>query len=109
MTKHDLPDRLHPSAELYAGEYRAGLLSRREFLTRASALGVSASEVSYQLKRVQINSSGGRADVGHNVQSFRTLGAVGAAMDIATLSIPLADGRSVRGQLAVQFSFEVET
>ena len=43
MTKHDLPDRLHPSAELYAGEYRAGLLSRREFLTRASALGVSAT------------------------------------------------------------------
>ncbi len=63
---------------------------------RMTALGVSASEVSYQLKRVQINSSGGRADVGHNVQSFRTLGAVGAAMDIAALSIPLADGRSVR-------------
>ena len=34
--------RLHPAARLYAQECRDGLLSRREFLTRASALGVSA-------------------------------------------------------------------
>lgn len=34
---------LHPAARLYAEEVRAGTLSRREFLTRASALGVSAA------------------------------------------------------------------
>jgi peptide/nickel transport system substrate-binding protein len=34
---------LHPAAQLYAREYAAGHLSRREFLTRASALGVSAT------------------------------------------------------------------
>jgi len=34
---------LHPAAQLYAREYAAGHLSRREFLTRASALGISAT------------------------------------------------------------------
>ncbi len=38
----------HPAATMYAEEYRAGALSRREFLTRASALGVS-SAVAYGL------------------------------------------------------------
>jgi peptide/nickel transport system substrate-binding protein len=33
---------LHPAARMYAEEVKAGELSRREFLTRASALGVSA-------------------------------------------------------------------
>ena len=33
---------LHPAAQLYARECREGKLSRREFLTRATALGVSA-------------------------------------------------------------------
>ena len=33
---------LHPAARMYAEEVKAGELSRREFLTRASALGMSA-------------------------------------------------------------------
>jgi peptide/nickel transport system substrate-binding protein len=33
----------HPAAEMYAEEYKAGKLSRREFLTRATALGVGAA------------------------------------------------------------------
>ncbi|MCC5992064.1 MAG: ABC transporter substrate-binding protein [Rhodobacteraceae bacterium] len=33
---------IHPAAELYARECRAGQLSRREFMTRATALGVAA-------------------------------------------------------------------
>ncbi|SDD42445.1 ABC transporter substrate-binding protein [Ruegeria marina] len=35
--------RLHPAAEMYAAEYHAGELSRREFLSRATMLGVSAT------------------------------------------------------------------
>jgi len=31
---------LHPAALMYAKEEKAGLMSRREFLTRATALGV---------------------------------------------------------------------
>lgn len=34
---------IHPAARDYADEVAAGSLSRREFLTRATALGVSAS------------------------------------------------------------------
>jgi peptide/nickel transport system substrate-binding protein len=33
----------HPAAEMYAREYAEGKLSRREFLTRSTALGVSAA------------------------------------------------------------------
>lgn len=38
MTKHR---QMHPAAHLYARETRQGLMSRREFLTRATGLGVS--------------------------------------------------------------------
>jgi len=37
-----LGPRLHPAAIMYADEVAAGKLSRREFLTRTTALGVSA-------------------------------------------------------------------
>lgn len=39
---------VHPAAEMYAREYREGAVSRREFLTRSTALGVSAA-VAYGL------------------------------------------------------------
>ena len=39
---------IHPAAQMYAREHMAGQMSRREFLTRASALGV-ASTVAYGL------------------------------------------------------------
>jgi peptide/nickel transport system substrate-binding protein len=32
----------HPVAEMYAEEYKAGKLSRREFLTRSTSLGIGA-------------------------------------------------------------------
>ena len=35
--------RVHPAARMHADEYRAGKISRREFLTRATALGVTAT------------------------------------------------------------------
>ncbi len=34
---------LHPAADMYAQEFKAGKISRREFLTRTTALGVSAA------------------------------------------------------------------
>ena len=40
MTDHQT---IHPAAQMYARECQAGVLSRREFLTRATALGVSAA------------------------------------------------------------------
>jgi peptide/nickel transport system substrate-binding protein len=42
MTKLFTPEKLHPAARAYAQEVSDGTLSRREFLTRATALGTSA-------------------------------------------------------------------
>ena len=39
---HPLTKAAHPGAQLYADECRSGLLDRREFLTRSTALGLSA-------------------------------------------------------------------
>ena len=36
-------DKIHPSARAYADEVKAGTLSRREFLTRATSLGVTTA------------------------------------------------------------------
>ena len=41
MTKHD--KNLHPALGMYAEEHKAGHLSRREFIARTTALGVSAT------------------------------------------------------------------
>jgi peptide/nickel transport system substrate-binding protein len=43
MTKHFAPDSVHPAARMFAEELTAGKLSRREFLTRSTALGLSAT------------------------------------------------------------------
>jgi hydrophobe/amphiphile efflux-1 (HAE1) family protein len=61
-----------------------------------SGLGVTASDVSTQLKKVQQDASGGRGDIGNAIQSVRTLGAVGSAAEIATLDIPLSSGQHVK-------------
>ncbi|HYN76174.1 MAG TPA: efflux RND transporter permease subunit, partial [Lamprocystis sp. (in: g-proteobacteria)] len=63
---------------------------------RMQALGVTAGDVSAQLRRVQQDASGGRGDIGGAVQSVRSLGAVDSVAGIAALDIPLADGRRVR-------------
>ena len=43
MTQTTQTETLHPAAKLYAEEFSAGLMDRREFLTRSTALGVSAA------------------------------------------------------------------
>jgi multidrug efflux pump subunit AcrB len=61
-----------------------------------SGLGVTALEVSSQLKQTQQDASGGRGDIGSAIQSVRTLGAVSNVAELAALDVPLADGRHVR-------------
>ncbi len=43
MIRKVTPDRLHPAVSMYAKETLAGLMDRREFLTRASALGAGTA------------------------------------------------------------------
>lgn len=43
MTHMPRMQRIHPAAKMYAEEFKQGLMDRREFITRATALGVSAT------------------------------------------------------------------
>ena len=52
MTSTNETRRIHPAAIMHAEEFRAGKLDRREFLTRATALGV-ASTVAYGMIGLQ--------------------------------------------------------
>lgn len=61
-----------------------------------TSLGVTASDISTALKSVQIDESGGKADIGGRQQTIRLLGAVSSVDEISALSIPLSGGVSVR-------------
>ncbi len=65
---------------------------------RLQALGATASDVSRALRQVQVESAGGRTDLGGAEQPVRTLATVRSAREIALLEVPLASGRSVRLQ-----------
>ena len=64
--------------------------------SQLAALNLSAAEVSRQLRRVQQQLSGGRAEVGDSRQSLRTLATVGRASELAALDVTFADGRHMR-------------
>lgn len=61
-----------------------------------SALGLSAATVSSQLKSVQSDTSGGRAEIGGGRQGIRTLGAVSSVEELKALAIPLPSGELVQ-------------
>ena len=52
MTSLDNLQRVHPAAKMYAREFKQGLLDRREFLSRTTALGLTAS-AAYMLGGLQ--------------------------------------------------------
>jgi len=60
------------------------------------ALNASAADVSRQLRQIQQEASGGRADIGGAEQSVRTLATVQSAAELAAMDIALSDGRRVR-------------
>jgi len=63
---------------------------------RLLALNITAGEISAQIRRVQQEAPGGRAALGNQEQSIRTLGTVADVEGIAGLTIPLNDGRRIR-------------
>ena len=69
---------------------------------KLQALGVTAADISRTLRQMQIESAGGRTDVGVSEQPVRTLATVKSARDIGLIEIPLAAatpngaGRSVK-------------
>ena len=63
---------------------------------RLQGMGLTAADVSRQLRQVQMESAGGRVDLGQGEQPVRTLATVGDAGALRALPIALPDGRSVR-------------
>ena len=65
---------------------------------RLQALGVTATDVSRTLRQMQLESAGGRTDLGGSEQPVRTLATVRSAQEIGRIEIPLAGGRRVQVQ-----------
>jgi len=63
---------------------------------RLNAYGITAAEVSRQLRAVNVNVPGGKAQVGGQEQSIRTLGGTSSVDTLRAMQITLRDGRSLR-------------
>lgn len=63
---------------------------------KLQALGATAADISRQLRQVQQESSGGRADLGSGEQPVRTLANVTSVEELRPLELSLADGRRIR-------------
>ncbi|MFG1400950.1 efflux RND transporter permease subunit [Xanthobacter sediminis] len=63
---------------------------------RLMALGITAADVSRQLRATNLDVSGGRGEVGTQEQSIRTLAGAGSVDDLAETRIALSNGRYVR-------------
>jgi multidrug efflux pump subunit AcrB len=63
---------------------------------RLQALGATAADISRQLRQVQQDTAGGRADIGGSEQPMRTLASVSSASELGRLEMSLSDGRRIR-------------
>jgi multidrug efflux pump subunit AcrB len=63
---------------------------------RLQALGLTAVEVNEQLRDLNLDAAGGRAQVGGGEQAIRVLGGARSAEDLADTQIIASGGRSVR-------------
>ena len=79
---------------------RVGGVTREVRITLNSAnmqaLGITAATVSRQLRDVQLETAGGRVDLGSSEQPVRTLATVKSAQEIGRIELALDGGRSVR-------------
>jgi multidrug efflux pump subunit AcrB len=63
---------------------------------RMQALGVTASQINQQLRAVNMNAAGGRAEIAGSEQSVRVLGSAITAHDLGETQIAMSGGRPVR-------------
>ena len=63
---------------------------------RLQAMGVTALEISRQLRQIQTENAGGRTDLGGTEQPLRMLATVQTAQQLAALELTLANGRQLR-------------
>ena len=63
---------------------------------KLQSLGTTAADISRQLKMVQTENAGGRADLGGSEQPMRTLATVGTVAELSAMELSLSNGRRVR-------------
>jgi multidrug efflux pump subunit AcrB len=63
---------------------------------KLQSLGATAADISRQLKQVQTESAGGRADLGGSEQPMRTLATVATVEELSRLELTLSNGKHVR-------------
>jgi multidrug efflux pump subunit AcrB len=63
---------------------------------RLLALNITAADLSRQVRQLQQEASGGRVDLGDAEQPVRTIATASSAQEVASLDVPLGDGRRVR-------------
>ncbi|WP_242148730.1 MULTISPECIES: efflux RND transporter permease subunit [unclassified Sphingomonas] len=62
---------------------------------KLQAQGLTASQVNQQLRQVNLNAAGGRAEIAGSEQAVRVLGNAKSAYDLGQTQISLGDGRSI--------------
>ena len=83
---------------------------------KLQSLGITASQVNQQLRAMNVNAAGGRAEIAGSEQSVRVLGSAITARELGETQISLGGGRtirlsavaSVRDQWAEQTSFGIQ-
>jgi hydrophobe/amphiphile efflux-1 (HAE1) family protein len=63
---------------------------------RMQSFGITAGEVNQQLRQVNLDAAGGRAQVGGSEQSIRVLGSARTALQLGDLRLTMLDGRVAR-------------
>jgi multidrug efflux pump subunit AcrB len=63
---------------------------------RMESMGITAGEVNQQLRHVNVDAAGGRAQVGGSEQSIRVLGSVRTAGQLGDTRLTMLDGRVAR-------------
>jgi len=63
---------------------------------RMESYGITAGEVNQQLRQVNMNAAGGRAQVGGSEQSIRVLGGASTAFELGDVRLTMPDGRVAR-------------
>jgi multidrug efflux pump subunit AcrB len=83
---------------------------------RMQAQGISAAQVNQQLRAINVNAAGGRAEIAGSEQSVRVLGSALTAHDLGETQLSIGGGRnirlnsiaSVRDQWAEQTSYGIQ-
>ncbi len=63
---------------------------------RLQSMGITANQVNQQLRQMNLNAAGGRAQIAGSEQSLRILGNAGSAYQLGQTQIWLGNGRSVQ-------------